>query len=89
MPYIWQNRLQEAGFEIEKYWHYFSPQSLKALEWGHYFGLPSAIIHKLTSKWILISSKWNLLLTYKHCEKFIDNSQLDNGTYTFYVARKL
>ena len=89
MPDTWQKRLQEAGFEIENYWHYFSPRSLKALEWGHYYGLPSAIIHKITGRWILLSSKWNLLLTFKHCRKFIDNSPIENGTYTFYVAKKI
>lgn len=88
MPEVWQGRVEEAGFVIEEYWHYFSPRSLRALEWGHYFGLPSAIIHKFFGKWLLFSTKWNLFLTYKYCRKFIDNSPLENGTYTFYVLRK-
>ena len=32
-----QERLEKAGFSIEKYWQYFSAKELHILEWGHYF----------------------------------------------------
>jgi len=37
-PTVWQARLEANGFKLERWWHYFSPQALSALEWGHYFG---------------------------------------------------
>ena len=40
-PEIWEKRLAEAGFRLEKWWHYYPPESLKVTEWGHYLGLPS------------------------------------------------
>ncbi len=46
-PEVWSERLNRAGFEVERWWHYFSPRALHTLEWGHYFGLPSLICQKL------------------------------------------
>ena len=88
MPEVWQKRLDLADFELETWWHYFPPKALHALEWGHYFGFPSAIIHFLTGRWLLSSSDWNLSLTEKYCSQFIDNNACYDGTYTFFVARK-
>ena len=51
-PDVWEERLENAGFEIEEHWHYFSPEALRALEWGHYLGLPSLVAKILTGKWI-------------------------------------
>ena len=46
-PETWTARLAKAGFTVERHWHYFPPSALAALEWGHYFGLPSLITRKL------------------------------------------
>jgi hypothetical protein len=81
--------LDEAGFEIVDWWHYFSPQALAVLEWGHYFGLPSLISHFLFRKWILVPARWNLVITNIIVEKYyIENPRTPEGTCTFYVARK-
>ncbi len=87
-PEIWQARLERAGFTLERWWHYFSPSSLHVLEWGHYFGLPSLIAKVLTGKWILSPSKWNLALTERFVRKYASTEPVENGTYTFYIARK-
>jgi SAM-dependent methyltransferase len=39
----WQARLDHAGFELVRSVRYFPPRALRALEWGHYFGLPSLV----------------------------------------------
>ena len=89
-PEVWQERLESAGFEIVKWWHYFSPRSLAVLEWGHYFGLPAWIIHALTGKWILVQKPWNLALTKAIVRRSYreDAYHQPDGAYTFYVARK-
>jgi len=84
----WQNRLEKAGFQLEKYWHYFSPAAMRVLEWGHYFGLPSLISHKLTGKWILAPTRWNLWVTEKFIRPYASILPVDDGTFTFYVANK-
>src|SRR5690606_37702796 len=61
---------------------------LRALEWGHYFGLPSAVAKLLTGKWIISPSKWNLALTEAYVRKYASPEPVDDGTYTFYIARK-
>ena len=88
-PTTWEKRLSENGFRLEKYWHYFSPDAFHVLEWGHYFGLPSLILHFLSGKWIVVSSKWNLFfvknITHRYFEEQIDQP---DGSYTFYIAIK-
>lgn len=85
----WQNRLETSGFCLERWWHYFPPQSMRALEWGHYFGLPSLVARKLTGRWIIAPQHWNLFLTERLVRCYALAAPDDQGTFTFYVARKL
>ncbi len=87
-PDIWQGWLENAGFRLEKWWHYFSPQALRVLEWGHYFGAPTLLPHALTGRWILAPSAWNLALTRRFVERYARVEAHPQGTFTFYVARK-
>ncbi len=85
----WRTRLAAAGFKIEKYWHYFSPSALAALEWGHYLGLPSAITRMLFGRWILVPSRWNLRLTMGLLRRYYNEPvPQEQGAYTFYIARR-
>jgi ubiquinone/menaquinone biosynthesis C-methylase UbiE len=86
----WQARLASHGFEIINRWDYFSPHAQAVLEWGHYFGLPSLIIHFLFRKWILVPARWNLKLTEAITRSvYNEPSVQEKGVYTFYIARKL
>jgi len=87
-PPVWEERLENAGFTTEKYWHYFSPQAMRVLEWGHYFGLPSWLIHIVTDRWVLIPKRWNLCLTERFVRPFASAEEVQDGTFTFYVTRK-
>jgi SAM-dependent methyltransferase len=87
MPDVWEPRLAQAGFKIERWWHYFSPSALAALEWGHYFGLPSLILRKLFGRWTLAPYRWNLF-HYNALKKHVDHPLHDSGAYTFYVTIK-
>jgi SAM-dependent methyltransferase len=89
-PEVWVERLDKAGFKVEKWWHYFSPEALHVLEWGHYFGLPSLIIHMIARRWIILSQPWNLSITKKAVEKYYtEESNQPKGSYTFYIARRV
>ena len=87
-PDLWEARLTEAGFKVERWWHYFSPSALATLEWGHYLGLPSLISRKLFGRWILAPYRWNLSLIYRLLQKYVDNPMHDSGAYTFYVTTR-
>jgi SAM-dependent methyltransferase len=87
-PQVWQGRLEKAGFRLEKWWHYFSPSAMRVLEWGHYFGLPSLLARKLTGKWIVAPTKWNLWLTEKFVRRYASSEPVEDGTFTFYIARR-
>jgi SAM-dependent methyltransferase len=87
-PDVWQTRLERAGFRLERWWHYFSPQALRTLEWGHYFGAPSLLSRYLTGRWIIVPTPWNLALTRRLVEQYVRAEEHPQGTFTFYVARK-
>jgi len=87
-PDIWQKRLENAGFELVRWWHYFSPAAMRVLEWGHYFGFPSVVARALTGRWIIAPTKWNLALTEAYVKKYASPKAIENGTFTFYIARK-
>jgi len=88
-PETWQRRLESSGFRLERWWHYFSPRALHVLEWGHYFGLPSLVLHGLLRKWILAPWPWNMALTRALVQPVYDEPPgHPQGAYTFYVARR-
>jgi SAM-dependent methyltransferase len=87
-PDVWEKRLNNAGFTLERWWHYFPPASTRVLEWGHYFGLPSLVSRVLTGRWILSPTKWNLWLTEHFVRKYASTEAVEDGTYTFFVAVK-
>jgi len=88
-PEEWQSWLEAAGFHLEKWWHYFSPQAMRMLEWGHYFGAPTLLPHALTRRWILDPWRWNLALTERLVRPHAVARPDSQGTFTFYIARRL
>jgi SAM-dependent methyltransferase len=88
-PEIWRSWLEGAGFHLEKWWHYFSPQALRMLEWGHYFGAPTLLPHAVSKRWIIAPWRWNLFLTEWLVRPYAIADHHPSGTYTFYVARSI
>jgi len=87
-PQTWQGWLEAAGFKLERWWHYFSPQAMRVLEWGHYFGAPTLLPHLLFNRWIIAPTHWNLYFTERFLRKFVEHPEHNQGTFTFYIARK-
>jgi SAM-dependent methyltransferase len=88
-PEVWQERLERTGFQIDRCWHYFSPQALHVLEWGHYFGLPSLLSQKLFKKWILVPTRWNLAITTALVERYYNEErEQPQGSYSFYITHR-
>jgi len=88
-PDVWRERLGRAGFAVEQCWYYFSPGAHAALEWGHYFGLPSAIAKILFGRWILWPSRANLWLTEKFLRNYYEEGKQEKGAYVFFVTKKI
>lgn len=89
-PATWRQRLEGAGFELERIWYYFSPGALQTLELGHYFGLPNLITKKLFGKWVLFPSRKNPLLRLLDAtlRPIYDEPLGQTGAYLFGVAHK-
>lgn len=85
-PQVWEARLTRAGFRVRAWWHYFSPAALRTLEWGHYFGLPSLVAKKLTGRWILAPTRWNLGWLERRLRPLYADAVHPLGAYTFYVT---
>lgn len=88
-PETWTARLERAGFQVERWWHYYPPPALAVTEWGHALGLPSLLTRKLTGRWNLVPSRWNLALTEAllrpHYER---EAHSTDGVCTFFIAIK-
>ena len=87
-PSVWKARLEENGFTLERWWHYFSPQALHVLEWGHYFGMPTLLPHALFNRWIIVPARWNLYFIERYLRKFVETPEHPQGVYTFYIAHR-
>jgi SAM-dependent methyltransferase len=85
---VWRAWLEDAGFRLERWWHYFPPSAMRALEWGHYLGAPTLLPHALTGRWILAPYHWNLALTRRLVSGYAQAAPHPQGVFTFYVARK-
>ena len=89
-PAEWEKRLEAAGFKLDKYWNYFSPAALSTLEWGHYFGLPSLLIHFFTRRWQISSAYWNFVPIMSFLRKYYNEPiPKENGAYTFFIAHRV
>jgi SAM-dependent methyltransferase len=89
-PEVWQDRLEKSGFEIVRWWHYFSPAAFHTLEAGHYLGLPALLLHFFTRRWIAAPFHWNFILLEKQLRKFYEEpAEQPEGAYTFYIARRV
>jgi len=84
----WEALLADAGFGIEQSFNYFSPRALAMLEWGHYFGAPCLLSRLLSGQWILVRKNWNLSLTRALVEKYYNEPAMEQGTYSFYLAKR-
>lgn len=91
-PAVWEQRLDAVGLTLERWWPYFSPRALAALEWGHYLGLPSLICKKLTGRWILVPTRANLWLTERLIRPIYREALSDQpsapAVCLFFVAQK-
>jgi SAM-dependent methyltransferase len=87
-PEVWQKRLEEAGFTLEKHWNYFPPEAIRVFEWGHYLGLPSLIWRRLTGRWNLVKARWNFWLIEPIVRKYYTLEPDQAGAMTFFVARR-
>jgi glycosyltransferase involved in cell wall biosynthesis/ubiquinone/menaquinone biosynthesis C-methylase UbiE len=87
-PEVWDARLQQAGFELERYWHYLPPSAFHMLELGHYFGAPSLLPHTLIGRWLWAPTRWNLWLTDKLIRPYTEAIEAADGTFTFFIARR-
>jgi SAM-dependent methyltransferase len=87
-PQTWTRRLTRSGLTVDRWWYYFSKSALRTLEWGHYFGVPSALIHAATRRWILSPTHWNLWLTNKVVRRYYTEPLPEKGAYVFFVAHK-
>jgi hypothetical protein len=79
--------LSGAGLRLTRWWTYFSPGALAALEWGHPLGLPSVVAKALTGRWLLAPTHWNLALTAALLRRYYEEPFPEAGAYLFFIAK--
>jgi len=88
-PEIWRERLQAGGLQLDTHFTYFSARATHALDLGHYLGVPSLVAKKLSGRWILAPTRWNLALTERWLRPLYEEPLPDTGAYLFFVAHNL
>jgi SAM-dependent methyltransferase len=53
-PETWRRRLEGAGFEVERWRYYVSPQAAKVFHRAHYVSLPHLAAKRLTGRWVAV-----------------------------------
>lgn len=84
----WRARLERAGLKLLDARPYLSPRALAAVEWGHYFGLPSLVAKKLTGRWVICPWRGNLWLTERLVRHFYDEVASAEGGCLFLAAAR-
>lgn len=82
----WRARLARADLQLLDARPYLSPRALAAVEWGHYFGLPSLVAKKLTGRWVIWPSRWNLWLTERLVRPFYQETDAERNGCLFITA---
>ncbi len=84
----WRARLERAGLHMLDARPYLSPRALAAVELGHYFGLPSLVAKKLTGRWVVWPSRFNLWLTDRLFRPFYEEQPAARNGCLFITAGK-
>lgn len=87
-PAAWESRLEAHGFSLDRCWYYFSASALRALEWGHYLGLPSAVSKVLFGRWVLAPHRANLFITDWLLRRYYEEPLPAKGAYLFFIAHR-
>ncbi len=90
-PQEWQHMLARHGFVVERWWYYFSPRALRALEVGHYLGAPNLLARWLTGRWVLFPSRRNVYLRLldRLLRPIYEEPLPPMGACVFVVARRV
>ena len=83
----WLEKLAAAGFIVDEWQYYLTPQAHRAFELGHWLGVPLLVSHKLIGRWVPLPSPINGLYRrwlQPHC----NSTPVAEGPYLFFVARK-
>lgn len=89
-PQVWQARLVRAGLQLLDAFYYFSERAHRALDLGHYLGVPNLVTRKLLGRWVLFPSRRNpvLALTDGVLRPLYREPLPEVGAYLFMVAGK-
>jgi len=87
-PDVWTERLKKAGFAHVEHWNYFPVRAMRMLERGHAAGLPNLLWKKLFGRWVLFPRRGNPFLRFPRLRPLLDAPFCEDGTCTFFAARK-
>ena len=87
-PEQWRERLEGAGFAVERWQYYLSGAALRAIDLAHYYGIPSLVWNKLLGRWNIARGGWNFAIPNAWLRRFYEEPTPERGGYIFLVAVK-
>jgi SAM-dependent methyltransferase len=87
-PETWIARLSDAGFTVEYWTYYVSPEGLRAFDLAHYLSVPRLISRKLTGKWVSIQNPIVNRLFDRWLRPHYEAPFPKEGGYIFFQTKK-
>ncbi|MGW8161294.1 MAG: class I SAM-dependent methyltransferase [Desulfobulbales bacterium] len=87
-PRVWHRRLEQHGFQVERWQYYLSPSAHRAFDAAHYLSVPRLISRKLTGKWVLFPNPVANRLFARWLRPYYEEDSPGEGPYIFFITRK-
>ena len=87
-PEEWRRRVEIAGFHVIRQTPYFSVRAATWFYFGHFYGIPNLIWHRLTERWVIFPWRPLFFLEEKLIGALLKQEQPGKGTCCFLVAIK-
>jgi SAM-dependent methyltransferase len=87
-PERWTARLQRAGFRIERWRYYASPEASSVTHQSHYWSLPHLVSRKLTGRWVPFPRWTDRPFWVRRFLKYVEEEEPPLGSCIAFVCRR-
>lgn len=84
----WTRKLEEVGLHVTRARYYMDADTTRVFDFLHYYAIPSAIVHKLFRRWLLVQHPANVALISTLLRGLYENDKDTLGACVFVIAVK-
>lgn len=87
-PDTWRRRFEGAGFDVERWRYYVSPEAAKVFHRAHYVSLPHLAAKRLTGRWVPFPALTDNRFWVRRYLRFVDEPAPEAGSCIAFVCRR-